>query len=69
MNKDKQYKKIKVCIDCLTPDISDINCICVYQRNYPTIELEFEQCLCCHNTKSNYANTEFNISQIEKLNE
>jgi hypothetical protein len=63
----KTYIKYKVCTECLSPGIIDADCICVYSRNYPTIELEFEHCSCCGNTSDEYADTEFNETQLKKL--
>lgn len=63
----KVLVKIEVCTSCLSPIIVDPDCICVYQKDYPTIELEFEQCGCCGNTKSHPAFTEFNLAQYKLL--
>jgi hypothetical protein len=65
----KTYVKYKVCTQCLSPSIIDADCICVYSRNYPTVELEFEHCSCCGNTSDEYADTEFNEEQLDKLNQ
>lgn len=61
----KSLQKIKVCRDCLSPGIIYPECICVYDRNYATIELEFEVCNCCGNMNSHPADTEFNKKQLE----
>ncbi len=58
--------KEKVCVDCQSLGISDIDCVCTYQNNYPTILLEFEQCECCNNIKEYPADTEFNKKQYEE---
>ena len=63
----KKYVKHKVCTECLSPSIIDADCICVYSKNYPTVELEFEHCSCCRNTSDEYADTEFNEAQLKKL--
>jgi hypothetical protein len=47
--------------------IIDANCVCVYSRNYPTVELEFKHCDCCGHTSDEYADTEFNQQQLEQL--
>ena len=57
--------KIEVCRSCLSPEIIDSNCICTYQNDYTTIELEFEQCDCCERTNSHAAETDFNNKQFE----
>lgn len=58
--------KIIVCKDCLSPNIVDKNCICVWERNYPTIELEFEQCECCGHLSIYPIDNEFNKAQLDK---
>ena len=63
----KTYVKHKVCTQCLSPIMVDADCICVYRRNYPTVELEFEHCNCCGHTSDDYADTEFNEEQLDKL--
>jgi hypothetical protein len=57
--------KEKVCTSCLSPHIVDKDCICTYQRNYPTIELEFKKCNCCGQVDYHPADTEFNNEQHE----
>lgn len=64
----KKLIKINVCIDCLSPNIVDPDCRCVYENFYKHIELEFEECECCGNVADSYADTEFNSEQLEKLN-
>ena len=59
--------KLNVCVDCLSPDIVDPNCVCTYDRNYKTVELEFEKCSCCGHLNSRYVDTEFNSKQLETL--
>ncbi len=60
--------KHKVCTSCFSIGITDNDCICTYQRNYPIIELEFEQCECCGNVNDNYPpESEFNTLQLKKL--
>ena len=51
-----------VCEDCLSIGITDINCVCTYDRNHKTIKLEFERCGCCGNILNNGmpAKTEYN---------
>lgn len=39
--------KHRVCAACYSVGITAHDCVCTYQRGYPTIELEFEQCDCC----------------------
>ncbi len=63
----KSLVKIAVCTDCMSPLITDANCICTYQKNYDTIELEFEKCECCRNTNAHPADTEFNKKQYKTL--
>lgn len=60
-------EKHLVCTSCLTIGISDIDCVCTYQNNYPTILLEFEKCECCGNVKDSPADTDFNNNQFKKL--
>jgi hypothetical protein len=59
--------KLKVCTHCLSPSITDINCVCVYS-NYKTIELEFEECECCNQIKGGPLDNEFNNKQLKNLN-
>jgi len=64
---NKTYDKEKVYTLCLSPTITDVDCVCVYHRNYPTVEIEFEHCNCCEHTSDNYADTEFNKTHLKKL--
>lgn len=59
--------KMRACVDCLTFAIRDPDCVCCYANVYKTVELEFEECECCGNISEEYADTEFNHSQLEKL--
>lgn len=63
----KNFVREKVCTSCLSPAIVDVDCICTYSNKYPTIELEFEHCSCCGHTSEDYADTEFNNSQLKQL--
>lgn len=62
-----RLEKFTVCKVCLSIDVSDADCICVYSSNYPTIELEFEVCACCGRPTSpgSPADSEFNNKQLE----
>ncbi len=64
-------QKFKVCTSCLSVNITDNDCICMYQKDYPTIELEFEVCECCGHLieDGSPADTSFNDQQFTKLNE
>lgn len=64
---NKQLVKIVVCASCLSPEITDSKCICIYSKSYKTIELEFEKCNCCSRTDSQPAETQFNEEQYKKL--
>lgn len=59
--------RMNACTDCLTFAITDPNCVCCWGNKYETIELEFEECKCCGNISEEYADTEFNHSQLKKL--
>ena len=61
----KRLEKFLVCKDCLTLEIIDVECRCVWDKKYPTIELEFEVCGCCDNISSSPANSEFNEKQFD----
>lgn len=65
----KKLIKLKVCSDCQSPDILYRDCRCLYDKNYPVIELEFEQCECCLNISSRPADTEFNKNQEQSYYE
>lgn len=66
---EKVLRKHKVCASCLSVGISYVDCICTYSRNYPTIELEFEECACCGSILNDGepADTHFNDEQFKKL--
>lgn len=64
----KILEKLSVCRECLSPDIIYAECVCVTERRYPTIELEFEVCKCCGNMSSQPADTEFNAKQLQDDN-
>jgi hypothetical protein len=55
--------KIKVCEVCESPAVIDKNCTCVWNRNYPVIELEFEQCDHCGHIEEQPIDSEFNDVQ------
>ena len=61
------YRRIKVCVWCLSHAIVDISCECVVERNHKTIPLDFKECSCCGHLDMHYANTEFNSFQLKKL--
>jgi hypothetical protein len=67
-NSSIRLEKHEVCVDCYSIGISHIDCICGYQNNYPTIELEFEVCGCCGNVveDGSPAETQFNWEQFKK---
>lgn len=57
--------KHKVCTSCLSIEVTDVDCVCVYENDYPIIELEFEVCSCCGKPITNHpADTEFNNKQL-----
>ena len=58
--------KHRVCVDCLSLDIVNADCRCVYSRDYETIELEFEVCSCCGNTNAHPADTDFNKQALKQ---
>lgn len=62
-------QKITVCASCYSVGITLSDCVCTYQHNYPTVELEFEVCDCCGNVKNdgNPTDTEFNDQQYKML--
>lgn len=66
-----RLEKHKVCADCFSVGITYNDCVCTYQRNYKTIELEFEVCDCCGHLLSDGqpAETQFNEQQINQLHE
>lgn len=61
-----KLEKISVCTECHCVGITDTECICVTEKSYKTIELEFEVCGCCNNLikDGSPANTEFNRQQL-----
>ena len=61
----KKLERIKVCKKCLSPGITDPDCICCYTNGFPTIELEFEICECCDRMDDEPADTEFNNKQLQ----
>jgi len=67
--KNSTLKKFTVCTDCFSVGISSADCVCYYDRNYKTIELEFEVCICCGHLISDGrpAETEFNNKQLATL--
>ena len=66
MSKIK-LKKFEVCATCYSVGMTDINCVCVYEHKWDTIELEFEVCSCCGSLieDGNPADTEFNKKQLD----
>jgi len=67
--KEIRLEKHKVCASCYSVGITDLNCVCTYSNNYPTIELEFKVCTCCGNliNDGEPADTPFNDEQFKKL--
>lgn len=62
-----RLEKYTVCRSCLSIRIFDVDCVCVYSRNYETIELEFEVCTCCNRALDNQpAVSLFNEQQFKK---
>ena len=61
--------KHKVCVDCRAVGIIYNDCVCTYQKGYPTIELEFEVCNCCGNIVNDVqcAETPFNDKQLKEI--
>jgi hypothetical protein len=66
-NASIRLEKHEVCVDCYSLGISYNDCVCTYQKNYPTIELEFEVCGCCGNVveDGSPADTQFNRDQLK----
>lgn len=63
--KPVSYQKETVCKDCLAVGIENIDCVCTYMKNYPTVTVEFEVCNCCgHVNDSEIPFTEFNRQQL-----
>ena len=59
--------RIHVCTECLSPAILYKDCRCVWDKHYPTVELEFEQCECCGHVAEQPAETAFNDIQLGEL--
>jgi len=61
-----KIEKHIVCKSCFSIGITDSDCICTYQKKYPTIELEFEFCNCCGKiiNDGSPADTDFNDNQL-----
>lgn len=59
-------QKFKVCDQCFSVSIVDLNCICTF-GNYKTVELEFEVCDCCGKliADGSPADTPFNDEQLK----
>lgn len=64
---ETRLEKHIVCRDCRSVGITYSDCRCLYDRSYPTIELEFTVCVCCDNIidDGNPPDTEFNIKQYQ----
>lgn len=57
-------------MDCLSLSVRYIDCRCVYDKNYPMIEMEFNQCECCNTIiEQPLPDTEFNRIQFKKMKE
>jgi RNase P subunit RPR2 len=64
MRKGFSLAKEVVCDDCQSPIIIYKNCRCTYDRQYPTIVLEFYVCDCCGQMESSPTkDSEFNQKQ------
>jgi len=61
-------EKFTVCAMCLSVGVVDLDCICVHQKDYDTVELEFEVCECCNNLicDGQPAETDFNKKQLRE---
>ena len=59
--------KHRVCAGCESLEILYVDCRCVWDKNYPTMELEFERCDCCGREDSRALDSEFNIQQRKKM--
>jgi hypothetical protein len=69
MEETSKYRleRFDVCVDCLSPEITDLTCACI-DSNYKTINLEFKVCACCDNLYEKFpADTEYNNEQLKKL--
>lgn len=64
-----KLEKIEVCAECFSYGINYLDCVCTYQKNYPTVLLEFEVCTCCGHIISDGtpADTEYNNKVLEEL--
>lgn len=60
--------KYEVCADCHSAEIIYSECVCVTEKRYPTIELEFDICRCCGHTSTLPNDSEFNDQQYEDNN-
>ena len=57
--------KVRACAECYDHPAERDRCICWVERDYPTIELEFTECVCCgHIDEANIPFTEFNRKQL-----
>lgn len=57
--------KVRACAECYDHPAERDRCICWVERDYPTIELEFTECVCCGNIdEANIPFTEFNRKQL-----
>lgn len=65
----RRLEKHTVCTSCFVVGITQHDCVCTYQNNYETVELEFEVCDCCGHLicDGSPADTEFNTQQFEIL--
>jgi hypothetical protein len=61
-------QRFSVCRSCLSVGITHGDCVCLYSRDYPIIELEFEVCDCCGHLRNDGspADTKFNDEQFKK---
>lgn len=65
--KDMNYQliRVKACTECYDHPAGRDRCICWFNRNYPTIELEVKQCKCCNHIEEGHIPfTEFNRKQL-----
>ena len=56
-----------VCADCESLEIIYRDCRCVWDKKYPTIELEFAKCDHCGHTDTQPIDSEFNDKQREEF--
>lgn len=64
-SKPINYQKETVCSACMSIGISNIDCVCTYMNDYPTVILEFEVCNCCgHVNDDNVPDTPFNRESL-----